>query len=127
RERGQQKCADRLPSRGSGRPRHERGPGILGRLADEGYDVYLYDQVGAGHSARLADPRQYTIERHADDLEAFREYIGAERMILIGHSWGSSLAALYIARHPERVEKVVFSSPGPLWYGHATAGPGIQG
>lgn len=110
---------------GPGVPDMKGDMGYFGRLAEDGFDVYLYDQIGAGHSARLDDPRQYTIERHVADLEALRRYIGAERMNLIGHSWGSSLAALYLARHSERVEKVVFSSPGEMWLGHGPGGGGI--
>lgn len=43
-------------------------------------------------------------------------------MILIGYSRGSSLAALYLARHGERAERVVFSSPGEMWLGHGEGG-----
>jgi proline iminopeptidase len=35
-------------------------------------------------------------------------------MILIGHSAGGTLAAHYLAAHPDRVERLVLSSPGPL-------------
>jgi proline iminopeptidase len=38
-------------------------------------------------------------------------------MILLGHSYGSFLAAAYTAAHPERVERLVFSSPGDLRQG----------
>ena len=56
------------------------GPGAFvvdhPRVADEfyqsvarlGFDIYLYDQIGSGHSARLSDPRQYTVARHIRDL-----------------------------------------------------------
>ena len=83
-------------------------------LASLGYDVYLYDQIGSGHSARLSDPRQYTVERHISDLEAIRERLHAQRLILIGDSWGATLAASYIAEHPRRCAKAVFSGPGAL-------------
>lgn len=36
-------------------------------------------------------------------------------MILIGHSWGSTLAASYMARFPTHVAKAVFHSPGKIW------------
>ena len=99
------------------------GPGVadmagdstyLRRLAAAGYDVYLYDQLGAGHSERLADPTGYTVERALADLDAFRAFIGAPRVDLLGYSWGSTLSASYLARHPDRVAKVVFVSPGPM-------------
>jgi proline iminopeptidase len=99
------------------------GPGIadmagdaayFGQLAGDGYDVFVYDQVGTGRSSRLADPRGYTIARQVADLEAIRARIGADRMVLIGHSWGGQVAAAYLATHPANVARVVFSSPGAL-------------
>ena len=99
------------------------GPGIselpeataaFSRLAVDGFDVYLYDQLGVGRSQRLSDPTGYTVERDVADLEAVRERIGAARLVLIGHSWGATLAAAYLARYPEHVTRVVFSSPGAL-------------
>jgi proline iminopeptidase len=35
-------------------------------------------------------------------------------MVLVGDSWGASLAAHYIAVHPERVERAIFTSPGAI-------------
>ncbi len=84
------------------------------RLARQGFDVYLYDQIGSGYSARLPDPRRYTFARHLADLEAIRRSIGSERLILIGESHGATLAAAYLAAHPGRVERIVFVSPGAL-------------
>lgn len=100
------------------------GPGAPGNftpqpedkaLARAGFDVYRYDQAGSGLSERLEDVTQYTVDRHVADLEAIRQEIGAERLILVGSSWGGTLAAHYMAAHPDRVEKTVFSSPGPIW------------
>jgi proline iminopeptidase len=84
------------------------------RLAALGFDVYLYDQIGSGLSPRLADPRQYTVARHVADLEAIRARIGADRMILLGDSWGGTLVAHYIAAHSDRVDRVIFTSPGAI-------------
>jgi proline iminopeptidase len=85
------------------------------RLAGAGFDVYRYHQVGAGLSERLDDITQYTVDRHVADLEAIRQEIDADRLILVGGSWGGTLAAHYIATHPDRVAQVVFSSPGAIW------------
>lgn len=99
------------------------GPGLadmagdtafFGQLTALGFDVYVYDQLGAGRSNRLADPAGYGIDRDAADLEAIRQTIGAERMVLIGHSYGGTLAGHYLAAHPDRVENLILSSPGPL-------------
>jgi proline iminopeptidase len=99
------------------------GPGVadmsgdatyLGRLAADGHDVYLYDQLGAGQSTRLPDPRGYTLARAVADLDAFRQAIGADRVDLLGYSWGATLAAAYLAAHGSHVAKVVFASPGRM-------------
>jgi proline iminopeptidase len=97
------------------------GPGIpdmvgdaafFGQLTDLGYDVY--DQLGSGRSTRLSDATGYGIDRDVADLEQIRRAIGAEKMVLIGHSYGGGLAAHYLAAHPDRVQKLILSSPAPL-------------
>ena len=96
------------------------GPGVpdmkgdadyFGRLAQDGFDVYVYDQVGRGRSSRLDDPRGYTLERDVADLEAIRRQIGVLRVVLIGHSYGGLLAAAYAAVQPEHVDRMVLTSP----------------
>jgi pimeloyl-ACP methyl ester carboxylesterase len=89
---------------------------IYGGFAAYGFRVYLYDQAGSGASALFPHTREYSIARAVEDLEAIRVQLHAERMILIGHSWGSMLAASYIAKYPTHVSRVVFHSPGPIWH-----------
>lgn len=86
-------------------------------LAEAGFDVYTYHQFGAGLSSRAtSNPGQeYTVARHVADLDAIRETLEAERVILVGQSWGGTLSASYAAAHPERIEKLVLTSPGPSW------------
>ena len=57
----------------------------------------------------------YSPSRSVADLEAIRQLIGAPRVVLIGHSWGGTLAANYMAHYPEHVAKVVFHSPAAIW------------
>jgi proline-specific peptidase len=87
---------------------------FFGQLASIGYDVYFYDQIGSGLSARLVDPGQYTLARHVADLEAIREEIGAPQVILMGESWGGTLVANYMAAYPQYVAKAIFTSPAPI-------------
>lgn len=83
-------------------------------LADEGYDVYLYDQIGSGLSRRLKHIRDYTALRHKKDLAAIVEQTGSEKVILIGQSWGAMLATLFLADYPDKVCKAIFTGPGPV-------------
>ena len=93
----------------------DRNIKMLSPLADDGYDVYLYDQVGCGLSNRLKNIEDYTTDRHKRDLEAIIKIIGTEKVILIGQSWGAILAVLFMADNPEKADKVIFTGPGPIY------------
>jgi proline iminopeptidase len=99
------------------------GPGVpdmagdasyFGQLTHEGYDVYVYDEIGTGFSSRLKNPLDYTIQRNVSDLELIRQKIGAEKIILLGHSYGGEITANYITAYGNHVEKAVFISPGSI-------------
>jgi pimeloyl-ACP methyl ester carboxylesterase len=83
------------------------------QFTQDGFRVYLFDQAGSGLSDRLP-AADYSVERFVADIEAIRQQIGAERLILIGHSWGGTLVAHYAAAHPDHVAKLIFHSPGPI-------------
>ncbi|WP_353070540.1 alpha/beta hydrolase, partial (plasmid) [Tunturiibacter empetritectus] len=94
------------------------------QFAQDGFRVYLFDQAGSGLSDRLP-AADYTVERFVADMEAIRQQIGSERLILIGHSWGGTLVAHYAAAHPDHVAKLIFHSPGGIW-NWASAPMGLQ-
>ncbi|MEV0235516.1 alpha/beta hydrolase [Nonomuraea sp. NPDC050786] len=81
------------------------------KLTADGYQVYVYDQLGAGRSARLPDPRGYGLTRDVADLEAIREAVGARRLNLIAQDYGARLASAYLTAHPDRVARAVLASP----------------
>lgn len=87
----------------------------LSPLADDGSEVYLYDQVGSAQSNRLENINEYTPIRHVSDLKEITEKIDAEKVILIGQSWGAILAVLFTADNSGKVEKIIFTSPGPVY------------
>jgi proline iminopeptidase len=88
---------------------------ILSNLTDNGYDVYLYDQIGSGESDRLNDISEYTVDRHIQDLKDIIKNLGAERVILIGQSWGCAIATYFVSAYPEKIEKIIFTNPGPIY------------
>jgi len=99
---------------GPGGPIYDRNISLLSALTEDGFDVYLYDQVGCGWSSRLEDLSEYTTDRHKEDLLTIIKTIGADKVILIGQSWGTVLATLFIADHLDKVEKAIFTGPGPI-------------
>lgn len=91
---------------------------MLSPLADSGYDVYMYDQTGSGQSSRLNNIEEYTVARHIADLKEIIQRTGKDKVILIGQSWGSILAGLFVADYPDKIEKIIFTSPGPVYPVH---------
>lgn len=92
----------------------DRNIKMLAPLSEDGYDIFLYDQIGSGKSERLSNINEYTAVRHKKDLEELINKIGAEKVILIGQSWGAILATLFIADNPYKVEKVILTGAGPI-------------
>lgn len=78
------------------------------RLAAVAQVVYL-DLRGHGRSARHATA-DWSYEACADDLAAFCDALGLARPVVLGHSMGGFVAALYAARHPEHPGGVILQS-----------------
>lgn len=87
----------------------------LSELTKLGHDIYLYDQRGSGLSDRLPKFSDVSFEKHVKDLkEIILERIKTNKVILIGQSFGCSIISHFSAKHPNLVEKIIFSSPGQL-------------
>lgn len=103
---------------GPGSAISDRDIKVLSPLSEDGFDVYLYDQIGSGQSERLENIRHYSPELHKEDLQEIIKKLGTEKAILIGQSWGAILAVLYTAYNPGKVDKLIFVSPGPIFPRH---------
>ncbi|MFF3330576.1 alpha/beta fold hydrolase [Streptomyces sp. NPDC002888] len=71
------------------------------------------DLRGTGESAVPDDPATYRCDRLVDDVEALRAHLGLERMDVLAHSAGGSLAMLYAARYPQRVARLALVTATP--------------
>lgn len=100
---------------GPGGPIYNSNIKLLSNLADDGFDVYLYDQIGCGFSGRLKNIEDYSVNRHKKDLEEIVKQLGAQKIILIAQSWGAILATFYIADNCDKVDRVILTGPGPLF------------
>lgn len=77
-------------------------PDYLGPVADMIADiarVIRYEQRGCGRSDRTPP---YNLDTDLQDMEVIREYYGADRWIVGGHSWGANLASAYALTHREK-------------------------
>lgn len=61
-----------------------------------------------------ADPRFYTTPIAMDDLDRVREALGYERLDLVGVSYGTRAAQVYLRRHPDRVRSMVLAGSVPM-------------
>jgi pimeloyl-ACP methyl ester carboxylesterase len=59
------------------------------------------------------DVRHFTSSDYAEDLEALRQEFGFERINLIGGSYGTRMAQVYLRAYPERVRSVVLDAVVP--------------
>jgi len=61
-----------------------------------------------------ADPRFYTTPIAMDDLNAIRQALGYKKINIIGGSYGTRAALVYMRRHEETVRSVVLDGVVPL-------------
>jgi proline iminopeptidase len=81
-------------------------------LAAAGRLVY-YDQRGRGRSFTGELP-EVTIASEVADLDAVRASVGADRAVVLGHSWGALVALEYAWAHPDHVSGLVVMNPAPV-------------
>src|SRR4051812_7310282 len=82
----------------------------LAALADE-RPVVFYDQLGAGKSDALQDATLWTNERLINELGQLLDALDLGRVHLLGHSWGTIIAAEYAIRSPGLLASLVLSNP----------------
>ncbi|MGK0499373.1 MAG: proline iminopeptidase [Oceanicoccus sp.] len=73
----------------------------------ERYRIIAYDQRGAGRSTPHASLENNNSQALIADIEAIREFLGIEQLLLFGGSWGSTLSLLYAQAYPSRVMALI--------------------
>lgn len=79
------------------------------------YMAVNFDQRGCGRSRPLAselttDLSVNTTDHLIADIERLRSHLSVERWVVVGASWGSTLALVYAQRHPERALGMVLAA-----------------
>lgn len=82
---------------------------VAARLASR-YRILLYDKRGHGLSDAPTGP--YTIDDHADDLEALLDHFGIASAAIVGLSVGGMIAQRLAIRAPDRVTALVLCCTG---------------
>jgi proline iminopeptidase len=111
---------------GPGQPTLNPWPG-LNALTDK-YRFVYYDQRGSGKSTRpidkFASSNYYQNMKELDrtlglgaqiaDIERARRILGGQKLVIIGHSFGGFLAALYAAEFPQNVKALILVAPADV-------------
>ncbi len=78
-------------------------------LADRGYCVIAYDQLGCGASDKPEDRALWTVPRYVEELEQLVRALDLPKMYLLGHSWGTFLASDYLLTYPGRAKSLILA------------------
>jgi len=89
------------------------GPGLwdylepVAAMVDDLVTVYRYDQRACGRST--GGP-PYDVATAVADLDALGDHWGLPQWIVLGHSWGATLALAYGLAHPTRARALIYLS-----------------
>ena len=72
------------------------------------YSVVLLDQRGSGKSVPRGDVRNNTLQHLVQDCEELRLALGIDQWkVVLGGSWGSTLAVAYAQEYPGRIASLI--------------------
>ena len=82
----------------------------LADLAQFGYRVVLYDQIGCGRSERPDNNDCYTQSRAVEEVETVRKTLRLGKVHLLGSSYGGALALDVALKYPKGLRSLIISS-----------------
>ena len=84
-------------------------------LAREGYAVWRLDIAGFGRSGEVEDGFLPDSDYAAEDIRAAVDQIvrqtGADRIDVLGWSWGTVTVGRFAAEHPEHIDRLILYAP----------------
>lgn len=84
----------------------------LKQLADQ-VTLISYDMRNRGRSERISLDR-VSIENDVADLDTVRKHFNVERFVPVGYSYLGLMVAIYTAKHPQHVERMIQLGPAAM-------------
>ena len=76
------------------------------------YKLIFLDQRGNGLSSFPTDS-SFTFDDYVNDIDLVLKELNIKKPIILGHSFGGLLGALYASAHPDNVQKLILVTPAP--------------
>ena len=111
-------------------------PRWTGVLSHDGRRVIALDNRGHGRSQKLYDPGAYHTETMAGDALRLLDFLGLDRVDVMGYSMGARIGAFLTVAHGERVRSLVLGGLGghlvdsvglPIGIAEALEAPALAG
>lgn len=77
----------------------------LSAISDLAQLVYI-DNRGSGDSDKTGIST-YTLEQNVDDMEALRKYLGLDKIVALGQSYGGMMALRYAVKYPDGLKALI--------------------
>ncbi|UCC48442.1 MAG: alpha/beta hydrolase [Gemmatimonadota bacterium] len=98
------------------------GPGASNKLMmrlvpelQDSWQLVLIDQRATGQShLQQIDSSTINLDDYVEDIEAVRRDLGADSVLLLGHSWGGMLAMAVAAKYPDHVAGMILVGSGGM-------------
>lgn len=87
-------------------------PGVS-ELSDSMQLVYI-DNRGSGRSG-YPNPSTYTLDNNIEDIEALRKYLGLDKIVLLGQSYGGMIAQGYAVKYQEHLSALILVTTAPSY------------
>lgn len=83
----------------------------IGPLLSKNRTIIYYEQRGCGRSGSPHSPNALTLKDLIDDFNEIHHWLGVEKVDLFGYSFGGELALEITHAFPNKINKVILSSP----------------
>jgi proline iminopeptidase len=77
------------------------------------FRVIYFDAFGCGKSDRAKSAKEYSLARDVENIEGLRKALNLEKINVLGHSYGGSVAQAYALKYPNSVKRLILANTIP--------------
>ncbi|MGV2872806.1 proline iminopeptidase-family hydrolase [Colwellia sp. E150_009] len=79
-------------------------------MAEEGFRVVTWDQLGCGKSDRPNNNALWTVERYVEEVEEIRLALDLGKVHFLGQSWGTWLGIEYALKYQSNLKSLILAN-----------------